>query len=145
MSDEKPQVEYRRLGKSGLRVSVPILGAMSFGDPAWGVGHLSYKTLRFTESVPGMANWRGRGTRRFKPSVIKLFKSKHAGSSSPQACMGKRSEYVGYCKCLFQLVKRSHLVGMGLLIVSRRCIRGDYWQSDQTGTRILFFTSNFTI
>ncbi|EGO03509.1 hypothetical protein SERLA73DRAFT_175017 [Serpula lacrymans var. lacrymans S7.3] len=28
-------VEYRQLGKSGLRVSVPILGAMSFGDPRW--------------------------------------------------------------------------------------------------------------
>ncbi|THH21264.1 hypothetical protein EW146_g249 [Bondarzewia mesenterica] len=27
--------EYRRLGKSGLRVSVPILGCMSFGDPRW--------------------------------------------------------------------------------------------------------------
>lgn len=26
--------EYRRLGNSGLRVSVPILGAMSLGDPA---------------------------------------------------------------------------------------------------------------
>ncbi|EJT97558.1 Aldo/keto reductase [Dacryopinax primogenitus] len=34
MADQKnlPQVEYRRLGKSGLRVSVPILGAMSFGS-----------------------------------------------------------------------------------------------------------------
>jgi hypothetical protein len=30
-----PQVEYRRLGKSGLRVSVPILGAMSFGTDKW--------------------------------------------------------------------------------------------------------------
>jgi aryl-alcohol dehydrogenase-like predicted oxidoreductase len=29
------QVEYRRLGKSGLRVSVPILGAMSFGSDKW--------------------------------------------------------------------------------------------------------------
>lgn len=29
------QVEYRRLGNSGLRVSVPIVGAMSFGSPAW--------------------------------------------------------------------------------------------------------------
>ncbi|EJD40779.1 Aldo/keto reductase [Auricularia subglabra TFB-10046 SS5] len=28
-------VEYRQLGKSGLRVSVPIVGAMSFGHPAW--------------------------------------------------------------------------------------------------------------
>src|SRR6266536_1363929 len=29
------KAEYRTLGKSGLRVSVPILGAMSFGDPKW--------------------------------------------------------------------------------------------------------------
>ncbi|KAM5543792.1 hypothetical protein V8D89_002409 [Ganoderma adspersum] len=28
-------VEYRQLGKSGLRVSVPIFGAMSFGDRRW--------------------------------------------------------------------------------------------------------------
>ena len=30
-----PQAEYRQLGKSGLRVSVPILGAMSIGDKMW--------------------------------------------------------------------------------------------------------------
>ncbi|ETN38042.1 uncharacterized protein HMPREF1541_07665 [Cyphellophora europaea CBS 101466] len=29
------KVEYRKLGSSGLRVSVPILGAMSIGDPSW--------------------------------------------------------------------------------------------------------------
>ena len=29
------KAEYRQLGKCGLRVSVPILGAMSFGDPDW--------------------------------------------------------------------------------------------------------------
>ena len=29
------KVEYKQLGKSGLRVSVPILGAMSFGDKKW--------------------------------------------------------------------------------------------------------------
>ncbi|OAX31735.1 Aldo/keto reductase, partial [Rhizopogon vinicolor AM-OR11-026] len=28
-------VEYRTLGKAGLRVSVPILGAMSYGTPKW--------------------------------------------------------------------------------------------------------------
>ncbi|KAF9264994.1 Aldo/keto reductase [Marasmius fiardii PR-910] len=28
-------VEYRRLGEAGLKVSVPILGAMSFGSPEW--------------------------------------------------------------------------------------------------------------
>jgi aryl-alcohol dehydrogenase-like predicted oxidoreductase len=36
MSNENnQQVEYRKLGKTGLRVSVPIVGAMSFGNPAW--------------------------------------------------------------------------------------------------------------
>ena len=29
------KAEYRQLGKSGLRVSVPIFGAMSFGDKRW--------------------------------------------------------------------------------------------------------------
>lgn len=29
------RAEYKQLGKSGLRVSVPILGAMSFGDKRW--------------------------------------------------------------------------------------------------------------
>ena len=32
---EASKCEYRRLGSSGLKVSVPILGAMSFGDKAW--------------------------------------------------------------------------------------------------------------
>ncbi|KAG6831465.1 hypothetical protein H0H92_010374 [Tricholoma furcatifolium] len=29
------KVQYRQLGRSGLRVSVPILGAMGFGTPKW--------------------------------------------------------------------------------------------------------------
>lgn len=29
------KAEYRRLGKSGLHISVPVLGAMSFGTPEW--------------------------------------------------------------------------------------------------------------
>lgn len=29
---KQSKAEYRRLGKSGLRVSVPILGAMSIGS-----------------------------------------------------------------------------------------------------------------
>lgn len=29
------KAEYKQLGKCGLRISVPILGAMSFGDPEW--------------------------------------------------------------------------------------------------------------
>ena len=35
MAPEIPKAEYKQLGKSGLRVSVPILGAMSFGDKRW--------------------------------------------------------------------------------------------------------------
>lgn len=34
-SIEQTKAHYKQLGKSGLRVSVPILGAMSFGDEAW--------------------------------------------------------------------------------------------------------------
>ncbi len=34
-SVEATKAEYRRLGKSGLRISVPVLGAMSYGDPGW--------------------------------------------------------------------------------------------------------------
>ena len=34
-SIEATKAEYKQLGKSGLRVSVPILGAMSFGDERW--------------------------------------------------------------------------------------------------------------
>jgi len=32
---EGSKVEYVRLGKSGLKVSVPIFGTMSIGDPGW--------------------------------------------------------------------------------------------------------------
>lgn len=31
----RTQVEYRRLGKSGLRVSNPILGGLHIGDSRW--------------------------------------------------------------------------------------------------------------
>lgn len=34
-SIEDTKVSYAQLGKSGLRVSVPILGAMSFGSSKW--------------------------------------------------------------------------------------------------------------
>lgn len=35
LSVESTKVSYTQLGKSGLRVSVPILGAMSFGSKDW--------------------------------------------------------------------------------------------------------------
>lgn len=47
MTDTKPKVEYRRLGASGLKISNPIVGTMSFGDPAW-----ASWVLREKESLP---------------------------------------------------------------------------------------------
>lgn len=32
---KESKAEYKQLGKSGLRVSVPILGAMSIGSSKW--------------------------------------------------------------------------------------------------------------
>lgn len=32
---EETKVEYKLVGKSGLRVSVPIVGCMSIGNPEW--------------------------------------------------------------------------------------------------------------
>lgn len=34
-SIDETKAEYKRLGNSGLRVSVPIFGCMSFGDKRW--------------------------------------------------------------------------------------------------------------
>jgi hypothetical protein len=36
---DNTKVSYAQLGKSGLRVSVPILGAMSFGKSTLNVNH----------------------------------------------------------------------------------------------------------
>lgn len=35
MTDTKSNVEYSRLGSSGLRISNPIVGGMSLGDSRW--------------------------------------------------------------------------------------------------------------
>lgn len=39
-SVEGSKAEYVSIGKSGLKVSIPIFGAMSIGHPEWGtMGH----------------------------------------------------------------------------------------------------------
>jgi hypothetical protein len=47
-SIEETKVSYAQLGKSGLRVSIPILGAMSFGHKDWYVAFVfqQYSFLR---------------------------------------------------------------------------------------------------
>ena len=40
MANKVPKAMYRQLGKSGLRVSVPILGAMSIGEENLSLGRI---------------------------------------------------------------------------------------------------------
>ena len=34
-AEEKPKMQYKNLGSSGLKVSKVIAGCMSYGDPEW--------------------------------------------------------------------------------------------------------------
>lgn len=48
LSIETTKVQYCQLGKSGLRVSVPIFGCMGFGDPQsvpWALGEDQVRRL----------------------------------------------------------------------------------------------------
>lgn len=52
--------EYRQLGKSGLRVSVPIFGCMSFGDPRtlpWAIGEEEALPLLKKAYDEGLNTW----------------------------------------------------------------------------------------
>ncbi len=57
---ENSKCEYRRLGKSGLRVSVPIFGCMSFGDPRnldWALGEEEALPLLKAAYDRGLNTW----------------------------------------------------------------------------------------
>ncbi|KAJ9137443.1 Aldo/keto reductase [Pleurostoma richardsiae] len=57
---ENSKCEYRRLGKSGLRVSVPIFGCMSFGDPrsmSWTLGEDEALPLLKAAYDKGLNTW----------------------------------------------------------------------------------------
>ncbi|KAF6832752.1 aldo/keto reductase [Colletotrichum plurivorum] len=57
---DNTKVEYRQLGKSGLRVSVPIFGCMSFGDPRtipWALGEDDALPLLKAAYDRGLNTW----------------------------------------------------------------------------------------
>jgi aryl-alcohol dehydrogenase-like predicted oxidoreductase len=57
---ENSKCEYRRLGKSGLTVSVPIFGCMSFGDPRtlnWAIGEDEALPLLKAAYDRGLNTW----------------------------------------------------------------------------------------
>lgn len=57
---ENSKCEYRRLGTSGLRVSVPIFGCMSFGDPRnldWAIGEEEALPLLKAAYDRGLNTW----------------------------------------------------------------------------------------
>ncbi|KAI1261861.1 aldo/keto reductase [Xylariaceae sp. FL1019] len=59
-SIDSTRVEYRRLGKSGLRISVPIFGAMSLGDPkslSWSLNEEDSLPLLKYAYDHGMNTW----------------------------------------------------------------------------------------
>ena len=43
---EASKAEYKQVGKSGLKVSVPIFGCMSFGSPEWAKWVLDEEQVR---------------------------------------------------------------------------------------------------
>jgi hypothetical protein len=43
---------YKQLGKSGLRVSVPIFGAMSFGSNDWASWVIEEDKVGFRDCIP---------------------------------------------------------------------------------------------
>ncbi|KAK4162825.1 hypothetical protein QBC43DRAFT_345662 [Cladorrhinum sp. PSN259] len=57
---EDTKVQYRRLGQSGLKVSVPIFGCMSFGDPKaldWAIGEEEALPLLKAAYDRGLNTW----------------------------------------------------------------------------------------
>jgi aryl-alcohol dehydrogenase-like predicted oxidoreductase len=59
-SVEHSKCEYRRLGKSGLLISVPIFGCMSFGDPKslpWAIGEEEALPLLKAAYDRGLNTW----------------------------------------------------------------------------------------
>jgi aryl-alcohol dehydrogenase-like predicted oxidoreductase len=59
-SVDNSKCEYRRLGKSGLRISVPIFGCMSFGDPRtldWAIGEEEALPLLKAAYDRGLNTW----------------------------------------------------------------------------------------
>lgn len=49
---ENTKAIYKRLGNSGLRVSVPIFGAMSFGDKQWAPWVIEEEEVRTHRRLP---------------------------------------------------------------------------------------------
>ena len=50
------KAEYRRLGNSGLRVSVPIMGCMSYGNPEWMNWVIGEDEVSFLANPPPPSN-----------------------------------------------------------------------------------------
>lgn len=48
-SVEGSKAQYVNLGKSGLKVSIPILGAMSIGTPEWAPWVVGEEEVRFPD------------------------------------------------------------------------------------------------
>ena len=89
---EGSKAEYVRLGKSGLRVSIPILGAMSIGHPDWAPWVLDEE-----KACPVLL---------FSRTSAILTKTIVPPPS--QSCIRSWPEYLGHSKRLFRWILGEH-------------------------------------
>lgn len=78
-SIDSSKATYKQLGKSGLRVSVPIFGAMSFGASSWGAWVIE-------EDKVGSQDWRiHRGSGNTRSRIYNSLTSSVLDIGSPAA------------------------------------------------------------
>ena len=51
---ENTKCEYKRLGKTGLKISCPVMGAMSFGNAEWQPWVISASLFHKDLYLPGL-------------------------------------------------------------------------------------------
>ena len=124
-SASPPMAEYRQLGKSGLRVSVPIVcapclsvhshpnlslsaqyGGMSIGNTQWSVGPSRRYARGLTDQLPSLTLAMGpsRGAGDYGCTAPQLLADTQIvvrlGSPRPQGCMGPGDQHLRHCQPL---------------------------------------------
>lgn len=99
-SIENTKATYKQLGKSGLLVSVPILGAMSFGRSSWG------KWVLDEDEVAILSFSSNTSLRDGDMLSQHLFKP---GSAHPQGSIRRWRQHLGHSKQLLERrIRNSH-------------------------------------
>jgi hypothetical protein len=99
-SVENSKAEYVQLGKSGLRVSIPILGAMSIGHPEWApwvIDEEKVGSFILSARFPLLCRLID-----LNGAVLKgLLTTRFIVSPPPQSRLRQGTEHMGYGKYIF--------------------------------------------